>query len=323
MARPLRIEYEGAFYHVTSRGNERRKIYFSKSDYQKFKEYVAEAMEKYNCLIHSYVFMSNHYHLLLETRRANLSKVMHYINGSYTTYTNIERKRSGHLFQGRYKGIVIERDQYLLELSRYIHLNPVRAGIVESPEEYTYSSYRSYITREKDKMINRELLLGMLSGSKGDVRKRYRTYVERGIGEKLENPLKKVYGGMILGRGSFIKETLRRIKEEDWRRDEVSHRRAFNATWKIEDILGMVSKELKVKRSELTKSKTGENKKLAIYLLKRHTGATNRQIGEIFGGISYSAITKVYQRFSMQVVEDRELGKRVSKIEKKMSHVKG
>jgi len=150
MARPLRIEYEGAYYHITARGNEKRKIYFTKSDYEKFKGYLAEAKKKYGIIIHSYVLMSNHYHLIIQTPEANLSKAMHYINGSYTTYTNIKRNRSGHLFQGRYKAILIDRDNYLLELSRYLHLNPVRAGMVNRPEEYPYSSYKTYISRSKE-----------------------------------------------------------------------------------------------------------------------------------------------------------------------------
>jgi REP element-mobilizing transposase RayT len=101
MARPLRIEYEGALYHVTARGNERKRIYFTKRDYLKFREYIEDAQEKYGCLLHVYVFMTNHYHMIIETPRANISKVMHFINGSYTTYINKKRDRSGHLFQGR------------------------------------------------------------------------------------------------------------------------------------------------------------------------------------------------------------------------------
>ena len=127
MARPLRIEYEGAFYHVTTRGNEQKKIFFSNSDYEKFKHYLKKSQEKYGYLLHCFVLMTNHYHLLIETPKPNLNRVMHYINSSYTNYINIKRKRSGHLFQGRYKAILIDRDNYLLELSRYIHLNPVRA----------------------------------------------------------------------------------------------------------------------------------------------------------------------------------------------------
>ena len=136
MARPLRVEFDNAIYHVTSRGNDRKKIFLSKWDYVKFTEYLAGAKEKYGILVHAYVLMGNHYHLILQTPQPNLSQVMQYINGSYTTYFNIKRNRSGHLFQGRYKAIVVDADEYLLELSRYIHLNPVRANMVEDPVNY-------------------------------------------------------------------------------------------------------------------------------------------------------------------------------------------
>jgi len=140
MARQLRIEYEGAFYHITSRGNERRKIFFSKTDYKKFKEYLSDAQKKYNYRLHCYVLMTNHYHLLIETPDGNMSKVMHYLNGAYTNYINRKRNRYGHLFQGRYKAILVDHYSYLLELSRYLHLNPVRAGMVSKPGEYEYST---------------------------------------------------------------------------------------------------------------------------------------------------------------------------------------
>ena len=113
MARPLRIEYENAVYHVTARGNERKRIYFCDADYRKFLQYTEEAKKKYAILLHSYVLMSNHYHLIIETPGANLSRTMHYINGAYTSYINRKRKRSGHLFQGRYKAIGRSRGQVL------------------------------------------------------------------------------------------------------------------------------------------------------------------------------------------------------------------
>jgi len=140
MARPLRIEYEGAFYHVTARGNERKKIFLSKRDHEKFLQYLDEARDKYRFILHAYVMMGNHYHLIIETPEGNLSRIMHYINSSYTTYTNVKRKRNGHLFQGRYKAIIVDKDSYLLELSRYLHLNPVRAKMVQHPGEYLHSS---------------------------------------------------------------------------------------------------------------------------------------------------------------------------------------
>ena len=133
MARPLRIEYEGALYHVTARGNERGKVFFTKADYRKFREYLREGQTKYGFILHCYVLMTNHYHLLIETPEKNLSRIMHYLNSSYTTYINIKRKRSGHLFQGRYKAILVDRDSYLLELSRYLHLWNPNPGTIASP----------------------------------------------------------------------------------------------------------------------------------------------------------------------------------------------
>lgn len=136
MARPLRIMYAGAFYHVTARGNERKKIFLSHIDYEKFLSYLTDAIHKYGVALHAFVLMANHYHLIVETPKANLSAFMHVLNSAYTTYFNLKRRRSGHLFQGRYKALLVDKDHYLLELSRYIHLNPVRAGITEKPEDY-------------------------------------------------------------------------------------------------------------------------------------------------------------------------------------------
>ena len=124
MGRPLRIEYPDAHYHVTSRGNERKDVFKSQKDREQFLSYLESAVSRYDAVIHAYCLMSNHYHLLLETPSGNLSKIMQHINGAYTSYFNVKRKRSGHLFQGRYKAIVIEADEYVQELSRYIHLKP-------------------------------------------------------------------------------------------------------------------------------------------------------------------------------------------------------
>ena len=148
MVRALRIQYEGAFYHITARGNERKRIFFSNSDYDKFKDYLRKAQDKYGYLLHCYMLISNH--LLLETPNSDLSRIMHYINGSYTNYINRRKKRSGHLFQARFKAFLVDVDSYFLELSRYVHLNPVRARTVRKPEDYPYSSYRSYIFKKKE-----------------------------------------------------------------------------------------------------------------------------------------------------------------------------
>ena len=318
MARPLRIEYPGAFYHVTARGNERRRIFYGKGDYEKFRTYLKQAQEKYGYLLHCYVLMTNHYHLLIETPMGNLGSVMHYINSSYTNYINIKRRRSGHLFQGRYKAILIDRDGYLLELSRYIHLNPVRAKLVEKPQDYPYSSYSAYISKEKTEIVYRDLILGMVSKSKKDAIYMYKDFVDMAIGGELEDPLKNVYGGMILGGTRFIKEALNRIEEENLDKKDISHRRALRAAYGFEEIMDSICIYFDISMDEIVRNKNKRD--IAIYLLKKHTCLTNRQIGEQFGNISYSAVAKAYWRFSERLKKDKMLRKKIAEI---MSYVKG
>jgi len=137
------------FYHITARGNERKNIFKSNRDRERFLGYLGSASERYKAIIHTYSLMGNHYHILLQTPAGNLSQIMHHINGAYTNYFNVKRKRSGHLFQGRYRALLADIDEYAQELSRYIHLNPVKAGMVEKPEQYKWSSYRDYINVNK------------------------------------------------------------------------------------------------------------------------------------------------------------------------------
>ena len=322
MARPLRIEYEGAFYHVTGRGNERREIFQTKKDYERFKRYIIGAQDKYDFLIHGYVLMTNHYHLIIETSKANLNRIMHYINGSYTTYFNRKQGRNGHLFQGRYKAILVDVDRYLLELSRYLHLNPVRAGLAKRPEEYPYSSYRSYITREKEEIVHRDRIWDMICGDGRNGAQKYRRFVEEVLGKDMESPLKKVYGGVILGEDKFIRDVLRRMEGRDVRRQDISYRRQLKVTKDVEEIIHAICSYLNVTRDVILEEKR-EFRNIAICLSKKYTGLTNREIGSLFGGISYSAITRVYQRFGEKILKNRDLRKQIEDIGNILSNVKG
>ncbi|MBW2122404.1 MAG: transposase [Deltaproteobacteria bacterium] len=322
MARPLRIEYEGAFYHVTARGNEQRRIYHVRSDYEKFKDYLQEAQQKFGYLLHCYVLMSNHYHLIIETPMANLSRVMHYINGSYTVYLNIKRKRRGHLFQGRYRAILVDRDRYLLELSRYVHLNPVRAGVVAKPEDYPHSSYRSYAFGGNDNIVHCDLVLGMVSKDQKKARRMYRNFVEKALKQEPDNPLGNIYGGAILGGQTFIRETLSKLRDGILQRREVSHRRVLQASYGFDEIIDAVCSDFEVSRDDLVTG-GGESRDIAIYLMKRLTGMTNSQIGQLLGGLSYSGVAKVHQRFSTKLARDEPLRKRIKAIKTNLSNVKG
>lgn len=178
MARKPRIEYEGAFYHVISRGNQRQKIFKDKNDFIRYLEILANYKNQYKYFLYSYVLMNNHVHLLIETQETPLSKILQGINQSYTMYFNRKYKTVGHLFQGRYKAILCDKDEYLLSLVKYIHLNPVRTRIVKTPDEYQWSSHHSY-TKKADRkdIIDTEQVLRMFSEDKAKARKLYRTYM--------------------------------------------------------------------------------------------------------------------------------------------------
>ena len=319
MARHLRIEYEGAFYHITARGNERKRIFFGKGDYDKFKEYLLEAQGKYGYKLHCYVLMGNHYHLVIETPHGNMNKVLHYINGSYANYINRKRKRSGHLLQGRYKGILVDRDAYLLELSRYLHLNPVRARMVERPEDYPQSSYRSYVKTQQEAIVTTDLILGMVSEDGKTARRAYREYVQKGVAEEGRNPLEDVYGGVILGSRGFIKHALGTLKEAALDQEEIARRRELRK-FEIEDVIEAVCSYFGVPTDRLAEG--GKDlRNIAIYLLKRNTSVMNRHIGELFEGLSYSGVSKANQRFSIRMSGDRSLRKAVETITGSMSNI--
>lgn len=322
MARPLRVEYEGAFYHVTARGNERRAIFETGQDYGRFKFYLIKAQNKHGFILHGYVLMPNHYHLIIETPKANLRKIMHYLNTSYTAYFNRKMERSGHLFQGRYKAILVDADQYLLELSRYLHLNPARAHLVKNPVEYLYSSYHSYIQVRREGIVHRDLIWGMISGAGENPPKRYRRFVEAALRKEMESPLRNVYGGLILGGEKFVQDTLRKIERKDLQKRDISHRRQLKMVNGIEAIMKAVCSHFGVTRGAIVKDRRWI-RKIAIYLSKKHTGLTNREIGEMFGNISYSAITRVYQRLEEMLPGDKELEKQMRSIEAILSNVKG
>ncbi len=323
VARPLRIEYEGAIFHVTARGNERQKIFFSQRDYEKFKEYLAAAVEKYGVIIRGYVLMTNHYHLLIETPEKNLSKVMHYINGSYTTYGNIKRKRSGHLFQGRFKSIVVERDSYLLELSRYLHLNPVRAKIVEKPEDYPYSSYNAYTTMNSDSLVDTTTILAMLESNPDAAKTKYKSFVESALGGEIESPFKKVYGGIILGGSDFIKEVLRKIEAIRLTKADISNRRILRAKLLPEEIVSALCSHYGLTLKSVINRERNDIKRRCLYLLKKHTSATNREIGDLLAGMGTAAVAKAYQRFAKELTTNPDLQKEMKVLEGNLSRVKG
>jgi REP element-mobilizing transposase RayT len=311
MARPLRIEFPGAFYHVTSRGNERKEVFRDHRDRDKFLSYLESATERYGALIHVYCLMGNHYHLLLETPSGNLSKIMQHINGAYTSYFNTKRKRSGHLFQGRYKAILVDVDEYAKELSRYMHLNPVRAGIVRMPEEYEWSSYRYYaIHREAPSWLQRDFILSYFSTKRTTAMKRYHDFVLALIDQKYESPLNDLSHSVILGRSVFVEEIRERFLVAK-RQDR-----------ELPALKGVPSRPELGHIEQVVDSGLQSDKKLArqvkLYLCHRYSGKKLREIGNRFG-VSDSGVTQASRRILKRQEKDKNLKKMIAKMTEKLS----
>ena len=203
MARPLRIEFSGALYHVTSRGNARQDIYFVDEDRDAFLSCFARTCERHGWLCHAYCLMSNHYHLLIETTDATLSKGMKYLNGTYTQQFNRRHERVGHLFQGRFKAILVEKNSYLQELARYVVLNPVRARMVRSAKDWPWSSYRGTAGMcEVPTYLSVNWLLGLFGRRRRAAQLAYREFVSAGKG--LPSPWESLKNQIYLGPDEFV-----------------------------------------------------------------------------------------------------------------------
>jgi putative transposase len=321
MARPLRIQYPGAFYHITGRGSEGKRIFLSSADYEKFKEYLLEGQRKFHVAVHAYLLLGNEYQLILETREANLSRFMHHLAGCYTTYFNNRRKTTGHLFQGRYKAILIEEKSLLLELSRYMHLNPVSARIVKKPEEYRHSSYRAYLLKEREELVFTDSVLSAVSTDPRRARRKYREFIESGMMAKPTNPLQKVFGQAIAGGPSFIKKAAANVTKKQPPTKGLSRRTTIQRAADVEQILTALSSHFKVARKALFAARS-TYRNVAIYLAKKYTGLTNSEIGERFGNITYSAVTRVATRVVERARKDKELQRHLNELEKRLARVK-
>ena len=205
MARPLRIEYQNAVHHVTSRGNARNKIFLGDQDRENFLFVLDAVVKRHNWLCHAYCLMDNHYHLMIETPDANLSRGTRQLNGVYTQKYNWWHSKTGHLFQGRYKSILVDKENYLLELCRYVVLNPVRANMVEKPEEWKWSSYGATAgLKTVPNYLTVDWILGLFSNNKAEAQKRYRKFVREGI--HTGSPWDDLQGQILLGEEGFIEK---------------------------------------------------------------------------------------------------------------------
>jgi putative transposase len=282
MARPLRIEFPGALYHITHRGNERKNIFIDTDDREYFLEVLSLVIERFGWLCHTYVLMHNHYHLLIETPTGNLSRGMMQLNSIYSQRFNRRHNRIGHLMQGRFKSILVEKEAYLLELSRYIVLNPIRAGFVDSPAEWKWSSYGPMVDLAPcPGFLTTDWILSQFSNEKSRAIASYKEFVQAGFG--VEFPTEGLVANVILGSELFIKRVSHHLDNETRKHiEEIPRLQRQTLSPELDEIIqrGMLS---------------GKSRDELIYLVYYDHNYTMKEIGEYFG-LHYASVSRIIKQ---------------------------
>jgi putative transposase len=315
MSRPLRIEYQGAWYHAMNRGRRGEAIFRNQADYALFLDLLREATTMWNVRIAGYCLMPNHHHLLVQTPDANLSRFMRHVDGVYTQRFNRAHNCDGSLFRGRYKAILVEADTYLLELLRYIHRNPLRAGLVNSLHRYRWSSHSGYVSHSRRwSWLSTELILSMLSGDQENRALAYQTFMSEPESPELMDLFSRRKVPSLLGSEGFIGWV--RAKFHNLRDyQEIPERRLLAPG--LEAIKSAVCAEYQIDRSQLLRSNRGmsnQARNVAMYLARRFSGETLKAIGKAFGLGNYSSVSSVVSRMKSEIQGDTKMRRRVERI---------
>lgn len=293
MARKPRIEFEGAFYHVIIRGNQRQTIFRDEADCWKLLNILSHYKNECGFLIYAYVFMDNHVHLLVETKDIPLSKIFQGINQRYTMYFNKRYALVGHLFQGRYKAILCDKDEYLLALIKYLHSNPVRAGIVKEPGDYKWSSHRDYARGNPTSMVAADQVLQMFADDKLRARKFYREYVNDGIllgKEDIYNTVDQ----RILGNEQFVEKVVEKSRGKIVQR----HKKHEYSLAEMAGVIGRSSGITLNQLREQNKNRQIASARKLLCLAAKEYGYKGREISEYLG--KDPAVITRYQKSKSQ-----------------------
>ena len=310
MSRAPRIEFEGALYHVMTRGDRGEPIFLEDQDRLKFLEYLEQGTDRYGVLVHCYVLMGNHFQLLVTTPKANLSKWMHQLKTAYTVYFNRRHGMAGHLFEGRFKSVVVEAESYLLELSRYLHLNPVSGERLAegTPEErrerlrsYQWSSYRGYAGLGNHKrFVKSGAIERVFKTYAGQELKpiQYRRWVEEGLLKELDDPFEAVKWQQVLGRENFLQQIKDRWNQREKKPRVYSRKRAWSAELDAKEIIKTVGKYFGSKPAQILERghRNSVARRCAMALCWDLSGMSHREISEMFGTPSSNAVAQMIRR---------------------------
>ncbi len=320
MTRPLRIEYPDAHYHVTCRGNNKDKIFQVSSDRELFLKKLILSQEIYEVSILSYVLMNNHFHFLVKTPKGNLSQFMRHFNISYTSTFNKRHNRVGHLYQGRYKAFLIEEHSYLMEISRYSHVNPIRIkkyDEIATKEKweilinYSASSLPGYLTKKRRKgrgFVDYDTLLFYEGGDTQKGRAGYKYFVQSGIVGNIDNPLKIGVGHSIVGTNEFIDQIKEKYIDIKKPRREQPALKELAKDFTPEELIAQFCLYKDMDQKRICKRGINSNERsMLMELLYRFCNITQPEIGRFMGGIDYSAVSQARKRFNLKLSKDSRL----------------
>jgi len=306
MARKPRIHYPGAFYHVMLRGNGGQDIFFSKGDRSRFSLLLQKGMERYNHRIHAFCQMTNHVHLVIQVGEIPLSRVMQNLSFRYTRYINSRKNRMGHLFQGRYKALLIDGDSYLVELVRYIHCNPVRAGLVTNPNRYPWSSHNAYLGHNSIPWLTTHLVLSQFAKQVNHARKLYDDFVQNGITEAHRHEFHSgTYQGRILGDEKFSENALSLAEEK------CKNRRTLRQI--IDAVCLSYGIEQEIFFEPGKKQPGAEARAIAAYLVQEEEYLSLTALGNLIGRDS-AALSRAAGRIRERVRENSELFDKIKRL---------
>ena len=320
MPRSLRIEYDGAWYHVMNRGVNHQNIYHSADHFMLFLELLENTSKLFGCEIHAYCLMNNHYHLIIHTPLGNLSKAMQYLDGVYAQRFNLIQNRDGPLFRGRYKAILIEKEIYLLQVSRYIHLNPVSAKICMRADEYLWSSYRYYLNATSKSWINTKYILNFFGQYNANLM--YKKYINEGVDDETNIFYSKQIPSPIFGREEFIQDIIKSLNHMYKKKVSTD----IKKTIKLVDpliILETIEKYFVINRDTLERSTRGRKnypRMLAMYFLRHLAHCSHKEIAEYLKGIQPHAVSALLARADSWVEKDTVFKQHLLKLQKHFNY---
>ena len=312
MARPIRIEYPGAVYHVICRGNNRQAIFRDDQDRKRYLEKLSGYCQEKSVDLLAYCLLSNHLHLLVETPEGNLSKMMQAFQTSYTIYFNKRHGRTGHIFEQRYKAMLVDKDNYLLQVSRYIHLNAVSAKIVERSQDFRWSSYSSYLKGKGLVGLKTATVLGYFSGSRSRQIQQYRDYVESDRAEKTQNPAPEVIKQIFIGDDDFVDAVRRKGK------GLVVHNERYSFQQVVQAVCGAIG----VNREEIRRTTRTEtvrrSREILCYIARRHGEIGLRELARFLQVKELSTASHAMRRAEEKLKEDSGFSRQIDRVFKQL-----